>query len=120
MDGDPLVKRLLNGRQEITFIDTDQGNRHAFGSRPAGAADAVDIVLGHLGNVEVHDAGQLDDVQPPGSNVSGYQDVHLTLLEIAQRPGARWLALVAVDGLGIHTRLDQMLGETVRPPVLCG
>lgn len=120
MDGNPLVEHLLNGRQQIAFIDRDQGNRHAVGPRPASAADTVNIVFGHLGNVEVHHAGQLDDVQPPGGDVSGYQKAHLAPLEIGQRPGARRLTLVAVDGLGADTGPDEVLGEAVGPPFCAG
>ena len=40
---------------------------------PAGAADAVDVGLGHLGQVVVEHAGQRLDVQSAGGDVGGHQ-----------------------------------------------
>lgn len=71
-----------------------QGNGMAVLARPAGAADAVHIVLGHVGQVEVDHMGQLVDVDAAGGDVGGHQHPHLAALELRQGPGAGpWLLL---------------------------
>ena len=57
---------------------------------PAGAADPVDIGLGHLGQVVVEHVGQLLDVQAPGGDVGGHQHPDRAVLEVGQgRPAGR-------------------------------
>jgi hypothetical protein len=47
------------------------------GSRPRGAADAVDVDLLVLGALVVDHMGDALDVQTSGGHVSGDEDVHL-------------------------------------------
>ena len=50
-----------------------QRDRLARQSGPAGAADAVDVVLGDQRQVEVHDQRQLLDVEPARGHVGGHE-----------------------------------------------
>ena len=79
----------------------------------AGAADAVDVVLRLVGQIEVHHMRQLVDVDAAGSDVGGHQHAHLTALEARQGAGASPLALVAVDGGGLDALLREPLGNAV-------
>jgi hypothetical protein len=66
----------------------------------AGAADAVHVVLGVEGHVEVEDRRQVGDVQAARGHVGGHQQVDFAALEGGQRLQALVLALVAVQRLG--------------------
>ncbi|MNX59769.1 hypothetical protein D3C86_906550 [compost metagenome] len=73
----------------------------------------MDVILRHLGQLEVDHVGQLIDVQAASGDVGGDQHPHLALAEIGQRPVAGTLALVAVNGDGIEAILLHLLGEAV-------
>ena len=90
-----------------------QGDGMAALAGPAGAADAVHVILGHIGQIQIDHMGQLLDVDAPGGNVRGHQHPHLTALEAGQGPGAGSLALVAVDGGGRDALLLQPFRQSV-------
>src|SRR5438270_8869675 len=54
-DVDPLARRALDVAQIAALVRAAEGDRDAGGSGARGAADAVDVLLGHVGKVEVHD-----------------------------------------------------------------
>ena len=80
---------------------------------PAGAADAMHIVFGHIGQIQVHHMGQLLDVDAAGGQIGGHQHAHGAALEFGQGPGAGPLALIAMDGRSGNAFLDQPLGHAV-------
>ena len=77
------------------------------------AADAVDVVLRLVGQIEVHHMRQLVDVDAAGGNIGGHQHAHLAALEARQGAGAGPLALVAVDGGGLDALLREPLGNAI-------
>ena len=81
-----------SGLQKAIAIPAAPGTR--------GAADAVDILLRDVGQVEVHDMADARDVDPTRSDVGGDQHPHLAGLERGDRALALRLALVAVDRAG--------------------
>ena len=97
----------------LDLVGADQRIGLAGRPGPAGATNAVHVVLGHIGQVEIHHLRQLGDIQAPGRDVRGHQHPYLAVLEVGQGLGARRLALVAVDGRGIDAGLLQLLGELV-------
>ncbi len=111
--GNLLLQQPLDVAQQLLFVHADQGDGFALVARATGAADAVDIVLGHIGQFEVHHVGQLVDVQAAGGDIGGHQYPDVTLLEAGQCPGAGTLALVAMNGSGAQAVLLQLLGKAV-------
>src|SRR3546814_19819014 len=53
----------------------------AGGARAPGAADAVDVIVGMPGRVEIEDVADALDVEPARGDVGGDEDVDLTALE---------------------------------------
>ena len=80
----------------------------------AGTADAVHIVLRHIGQLKVHHVRQLVNVDAACGNVGGHQHLQVAGLEFGQCFGACGLAFVAVDGHGGDVLFEQMLHQTVR------
>mmetsp|Transcript_43735 Transcript_43735/g.71603 ORF Transcript_43735/g.71603 Transcript_43735/m.71603 type:complete len:526 (-) Transcript_43735:254-1831(-) len=72
--------------------------RDAALARPAGAPDAVHVVLDGQREAVVDHHLHVRDVQPAGRHVGRDQDRHLLLPEVLQGGLARTLALVSVDG----------------------
>ena len=93
-----LAHELLGGVELVCVVLGHEGERPAGLARAARAPDAVDIVLGVHGHVEVHDVAHVGDVDAAGEDVGGNEDVTATVAEGAQGALALVLAAVAVDG----------------------
>ena len=76
----------------------DKGDDEPVGAGPPGAARAVHVVGGIGGRVVVDHEGHGVDVDAPGRDVGGHQDVEPAGLECGQGALALALAAVAVDG----------------------
>ena len=81
---------------------------------PAGAADAVDVVLRHQRQVEVDHQRQLLDVEAAGGHVGGDQHGDAAGLEVAEGPLAGALRLVAVDDGGAQAGVLEVTADAVR------
>ena len=101
-----LIK-TLDVFQELVLVDTDQRDRRAFGTGATGPADAMNIVLRHVRQLEVDDIRQFVDIDAARRDVGGHQDVQLAALEVGERSGAGVLTLVTVDRVCPDTGLQQ-------------
>src|SRR5262249_40917464 len=95
------------------FAARGEGRCRTAGSGAAGAAHAVDEVLGNLRKVVVHDVSDIIDVNAAGGNVGCHQNPVIPLLESSQRLIALALRAVPVDPCGIETGSAQAPGQTV-------
>src|SRR6266702_279013 len=91
----------------------DQRDRRAFGAGARGAADAVDVRLRHVRQVEIDDVGDAVDIDAASGDVGGDQRADVTGAELRQRPLAMVLRLVAVDGAGGDAGLLKRLHHLV-------
>src|SRR5690606_17771470 len=80
---------------------------------PGGAARTVQVVLVVAGRVDVQDEVDAVDVDAAGRDVRGDQDVDVAVLEVGQGPGPRALRHAAVQGVRLHARLAQLVGDAV-------
>ena len=92
-----------------------EADRLAAATGPAGAANAVDVVVGRARQVEVDDHRQGLDVQAARGDVGGHQHLHLLRLERIERAGASALAQVAMEGRGAQAQAGQLAGHQVGP-----
>ena len=88
-----------------------KAHRQAAFSCAACAPDAVGVVGGGAGEVEVHHDRQLIDVDAPCGEIGGDQHVPALFLEFLQRLFARALAEAAVKRGGEDVTLVQLGGE---------
>ena len=95
------------------FVDTHQRDRLATGTGATGATDAMHIIFGHIGQLVIHDVRQLIDIDTARRDVSRAQHLQAAALEFSQRPRARALALVAVNGQRSDAVLVQLFGQPV-------
>src|SRR5215471_17732199 len=80
----------------------DQRDRNAIGAGARGAANAMDICLGHVGKIEVHDMRDTVDVDAAGGDVCGNQNTDFAAAKGSQRAFALVLRFVAVNGARGH------------------
>src|SRR3954451_5681680 len=105
--------RALDADDVATLRAGGERRGAAVGAGAAGAADAVDEVLGDLRQVVVDDVRDALDVNAAGGDISGDQDAVVAFLEALQRLVALALAAVAVDRGGLEAALGEPLGQAI-------
>ncbi len=93
---------VLAGRQGI-------GVTRAF--RPTGAADAVDVGVGGVGNVVVDDMGYAGDVDAPGGDVGGHQDLEFAGAKAVERGLSPSLGKVPLNGRRTVSGTEQFISQ---------
>src|SRR6185437_4949764 len=110
---DVLADELGDRRDEAAVFGSGQREGAPLTARPPGTPDAVDIVLGMNGHVEIEDVRQALDVETAGRDVARHEQANLALLEALQRLGALGLRHVAMEGRGVEPVLRQRAIERV-------
>src|SRR5262249_11904266 len=70
------IDQDFDARQLVAFLGSDKRIGYAFAAYAAGAADAVDVVVGRLRDVVVDDVRDAGDVDATAHDVGGDQDSH--------------------------------------------
>ena len=110
---DLLLGERLDAAEQPVLARLGEGDGNALAPGAAGAADAVDVGLGRLGDVEVDDVGEVLDVEPAGGDVGGDEQID------GAAAGALHDAVALVLGHAAMQRLDpiaaagEALGEAV-------
>src|SRR5713226_4127577 len=86
-----LTDQLFNGDDGFLIERSNDGDRGAGAPRTAGAADAMDVVVGVMRHVEVEDVTGGGNIETAGRDVGGDQKRNLALAELSERRGARRL-----------------------------
>ena len=116
LDGDArdhVSGQFLDRLDEHPVIGAGDAQRVATASRPAGAPDTVDIVLGMDRHVEIEHMAQAADVQAAGRDVRADQHLYLASLELLQSREAHRLGEVAMQRAGREAVLFQRLVQDV-------
>jgi hypothetical protein len=106
-------QQAFDALQQVTLVTRYQRDRIALVARPAGATGPVNIVLGDVRELEVHDVWQPVDVESARRDVGCDQRSNRSPLEIGQRPGTQRLTLIAVNG----NRMNAVAPQVLRQPV---
>ncbi len=111
---DRLADLALDVAQPGALLGVAQRDRPALSPGARGAADAVDVALGHVRQVVVDDVGDAVDVDAARRDVGCDEDGAAAVAEVAQRPLAQRLGLVAVDRVGAQAAGLEVLHDAVR------
>ena len=103
-DRNGLADGAFDVFQQGALIAGTECNRHTFSASARGAADAVDVGFGHMGQVVIDDVAYAINVNAARRDVGCDQHQNLASLESGKRLFAVGLALVAVNGGGGVTR----------------
>src|SRR4051812_31651239 len=95
------------------LIISAEADRNARCAGPRGAADAVDILLRHIGQLEVDDVAHARHIDAARGDVGRDQHLDLAGLELAQRTLTLRLALVAMDRVGGDAGMAKQLHDAV-------
>ena len=106
-------QELLDRLEQGLLLPIAEGDRAAARAGASGAADAVDIGLGHLGKLVVVYMADAVYVDPAGGEVGRDEDAEAAGAEAVHRPGPVVLALVRVDRLGGDAAGGQGARESV-------
>ena len=69
-----LQQHLLELPGDIGVVASKERNSQTSVPRPAGSANPVNVVINMRGEVEIHHAGHVIDVQATGGHISRHQD----------------------------------------------
>jgi len=111
---DLLVQKPLNTDQIARFGFVTKRIGQAFFSSTSGAADAVNIDFGFVGQIEVEDVGNVVDIDASAGDVGSDKNEHLAVPEILQRPGSGGLAFVTMNGIGWNPDCRELFCQTIR------
>ena len=100
--------------QVCAFVLGTKGNRHPVLACSRGAADSVDILFGHIGQLVIDHVANARNVDPARGHIGRDQHRHAGLAELVERALALRLRLVAVDRVAFDPRLLKPLHHTVR------
>jgi len=104
---DRLPDQLFDRADRFLVGWRDDGHRRAAAARTAGAADAMHIVVGMMGYVEIEHMAHRRDIEPARRHVGGDQQADLAAAELVQRRRAGRLIHVAMERDGGETMLDE-------------
>ena len=107
------ARQLLDVAQVRPLIIRHEADRGARCAGPRGAADAVDILLGHVGQLEVEHVGHARHVDAARGDVGRDEHLGLARLELGERAFALRLALIAVDRVGDDAIGTEQLHDAV-------
>ncbi len=107
------ARQLLDVAQIGPLVIRHEADRHARRAGARGAADAVDVLLRHVGQLEVEHMADARHVDAARGDVGRDQHLDLADLELAQRALALRLALVAVDRVGGDAGMAEQLHDAV-------
>ena len=94
---DRFAGEFLDAAQEVVLLGRGEARGAAAGFGARGAADAVDVILGDVREIEVHHVADLGDVDAAGGDVGRHQHARLAGLERVHRGAALALRAVGVD-----------------------
>src|SRR5262249_18655655 len=113
-DRDALLDQPLDVAQIGALLAGAEGDGNAARPGTRGAADAVDIALGLVRQLEIDDMAHAVDIDAARRDIGRDEDARLSGTEIVESPLPRALRLVAMNRLGRDARLGEALGEAVR------
>ena len=93
-----LADQLFDRHDRFLVERGDDGDRRAGPPRTPGAADAVDVIVGMMRDVEIEDVADGGNIEAAGGDVGGHQQRNLAFAELIQRLGAGRLIHVAMQG----------------------
>ena len=108
-----MADGLLQDSHGLAVGRGDEGDDHAVGSGAAGSPGPVHVVLRRRGQIEMDDAADVVDVDPPRRDVGGDERLGLSGNEGPQCPVALGLGPAAVQRDGADAGGDQLAGDPV-------
>ena len=110
---DGLADEAFDGGDMFLLVAGDEGEGIADALGAAGAADAVDIIFGMLGNVVIDDMADTFDVDAARGDVGGDHDLIFSGFKTGEGFGSLVLRAVGVENSDGMIGGAQILGDAV-------
>ena len=108
------ISRLANVFQVTALILAAKTDGNAVRSGARGAPDPVDILLGHIGQIEIDHMAHARNINPACRHIGRNQNRRFGALELVQCALALRLALVAMDRVRLNPALAELFHNSVR------
>ena len=109
-----LADRFLDRAQVVLFVGRDERERISSFTSSRRATDAMDVVVGRLRHIEVHDVAQCLDINSARGNVRRDKNSVIPALESCERRGPLSLRAISMDSFSLDTTLHQLLSQAIR------
>ena len=109
-DIDGGVQRVVHEAKLASLTVRDEGDGGSFAAGTTGSADAVDIGMHIVGQVEVDHVGDVVHVEAAGSDVGCNDKVEVSGAEASQNPLASPLGQVSMECVDGDATLGQLVG----------
>lgn len=103
----------FNGLEVAEIFAGAEGEGAAGGTGAGRAPDPVDVGLGLIGHIKIHDQGDVFDIDTAGGDIGGDEDGGLAAAEFIEGALSGILCFIAVDGLGAEAGMGEVAGEPV-------
>ena len=113
--GDRRVDVVFDAADPVFIGCRGEHDGQAFTAGPARAADAVDVVVDVVGDIEVEDVGNAFDIDAAGGDVRGDQDLRLGFGKVAQDLVTAALGHVAVEFADVEALGDEFACQEGSP-----
>jgi hypothetical protein len=100
-DLEPGPGRRLDVPEQAMLARLDERDRGAFATRSTRPADPVDVGIRIRRHVEVHDVGDVVDIEAASGDIGRDEDIERAVAEAAHHPVALLLRQPAVESAGI-------------------
>ena len=111
---DGLAEQSLDASQLFHFVGRDERDGCSAGTGSTGSADAVNIVLRLVRQLEVDDVWEILDVEAARRHVRGHENLDEASSERLEGAGSLRLAAVAVDRRGADAASVQIRSQPAR------
>ncbi len=113
LDADAALGGALDGLEHPVLARLGQRDGHALPPRATDPSDAMHVGLDRRWHVVVDDVGQEIDVEAPGRDIGGHEQVGGAVAEALHDPVALLLGHAAVQGFGSIAAAVERLGQVV-------
>ena len=108
VDGNVLFDQAFDVAEQANVTRFTERNCNPFGRTTTGTTDTVNIAVGILRKVIVHNVGNPRNVNTTGRNIGCDQNRELAITEIAQDFLTDALLFITMDGIAINAFIAQL------------
>lgn len=84
--GEIAANEFFNPAKVVKLIARNKGNGISGGLCPACSADAMNIVFGEGGDIEIYDVGDACDIDSPGGDIGSNHNAEFAVFEAVHCP----------------------------------
>lgn len=112
-DADLFGNEALYLAEVVEFLHGAKGDGAALGPGSGGAADAVNVGFGFVGDVIIDHKGDVLDVDTARGNIGGDEDARALAAKVLERTLTGALAFISMDGFSPQAGMTHLTDESI-------